>query len=82
MMGRLSDGSFKSLAVKATATISLTLSLGDVNDLFTFIVEQKERVMSTLSALRAYVWYGVAVLWRPGGSLPHVKAGNEVGAEA
>jgi hypothetical protein len=31
--------------------------------------------MSILSAVSAYAWYGVAFLWRPGGSLPHARGG-------
>ena len=60
-------------------TISVTFSLG-VNYLFTFIHEHKEEVMFLLSALVAYVWSGVAFLWRPGGSLPHARGGTEGGA--
>lgn len=73
---------YESLALKATATISVTLSLGDVNDLLAFVNEQKEQLMSALSAVWACVWYGVAVLRRPGGLLPHARAGGDGGAEA
>ena len=33
--------------------------------------------MLFLGALVAYVWSGVAFLWRPGGSLPHARGGTE-----
>ena len=65
------------LALKATVTISMTLSLGDVYYLFAFmIIELQERTMSILGSLWAHVWSGVAVLRRPGGSLPHARAGS------
>ena len=69
-------GGFKGLAPKVTVTISVTFSLG-VNYLFTFIHERTEEIMFLLSALVAYVWIGVAFLWRPGGSLPHARGGIE-----
>jgi len=70
---------FNGLALKVTVTISVTFWLG-VNDLFTFLYERKEAVMFFLSALVAYVWFGVAFLWRPGGSLLHARGGIEGGA--
>lgn len=64
-----------------TVTISLTYSLGDVNHLLAFVSELKEAVMTQLSALWVCVWCGVTALWRPGGLLPHAKAGSEAGVE-
>jgi hypothetical protein len=68
--------------LKATVTISLTCSLGDVNHLLAFVSELKETVMTKLSTLWAHVWHGVAALRRPGGLLPHARVGSEVGTVA
>jgi len=68
------------LALKATVTMSVTFSLG-VNCLFTLFFVKGE-IMFVLSALWAYVWYGVAFLWRPGGSFPHARGGIGEGSGA
>ena len=63
--------------LKVTVAISMTFSLGDVNHSSTMAINLWEVIMSVLSALWAYVRYGVAFLWSLVVLLPHARGGVE-----
>lgn len=67
---------FTGLGLKVTGMFSVAFSFGGVVSLFTFSLPFVEVLMKNSISKLIGVWCGVALLWRPGGSLPPCEMGR------